>query len=163
MLCSAYVSNNYSIGAAAIIQSLGIPKLLGSSSFSKLVDLNSPILLQLAYMAILSSRYNIDISSLSTFASQLIANNMGTCSFISADRTTVVTKYISEPLLTESATTLMWGEIDQTINSSTRIHIFEHLHQFLASGVVESGYRGELIGRIVLLLGRDLACIKKFK
>ena len=113
-------------------------KLLGgANSFeNSQVDITS--------LAILSSVVGLDISPQSRFASELVASHMATCLAVSEDRERLIVVYPSEPLLSEAAFDLM--------SVSTLPQILTHFSILLKKGIVEPGPRGEIVGRIILVL-----------
>jgi len=112
-------------------------KLLGGANSFE----NSQI--DITSLAILSSVVGLDISPQSQFASELVASHMATCLAVSEDRERLIIVYPSEPLLSEAAYELM---------STSTLRILNQFNILLKKGIVEPGPRGEIVGRIILVL-----------
>ncbi|RIA93600.1 hypothetical protein C1645_735376 [Glomus cerebriforme] len=91
-------------------------------------------------IAIFASFCSIDISSSVHFASNLIANHLGTFLSISQDRTKILVCYPSEPLVTEAAYELLDNNILQLIAQS------------FSQGIVNLGKQDEIVGELILIL-----------
>lgn len=76
---------------------------------------------------------------------------MATCIHVSEDREALFVYYASEPVLAAAAADLMR-------QADTLDEMLERLNRSLVSGIVEAGVRGELVARILILMGRDHAC-----
>ena len=73
---------------------------------------------------------------------------MGTCLHISDDRRSIYVDYPSEPILAEAAASLMEKQSDYV----TMLSILENS---LKLSIVDTGYRGELVARLILLQFMD--------
>ena len=79
--------------------------------------------------------------------------------FVSEDRESMVTGYFSEPVLVQAAAQL-------TNEASSEVHsalnkwrvLLKVLLGSLRKGMVDAGFRGELVARVLLLLAWDKCC-----
>jgi hypothetical protein len=118
-------------------------KLCNNSEYSKeLSDIEA--------IAALGPRFAIDVSPQNELSSKLVASFMRTALDISEDRSMILSMYISEPILAEAS---RW-----ILNSPQRLNqAFLSLIKSMKNGAVLDGYRGELVGRIILILAHDRA------
>ena len=101
-------------------------------------------------LAALSVRLCLSISPTSLYAPSLVACHMGTALSVSEDRMSMTVTYPSEPVLAVAARKLM--------NNAENIQqMISTLNEFLAFGVVDKGYKGELIVRLLMTLAMDKA------
>ncbi|CAG8841880.1 12447_t:CDS:2, partial [Gigaspora margarita] len=131
---------------------LAMDKLIGGQFFSfwkKKVHIGI-----LDTLAILGPRLCIEIAPQSSYAPDLIANNMRLCISVLEDRKYVVTSMSTEPVLAEASARIM-NDSDISLTK-----LINQLSEALKKGVVEAGYRGELTARLLLLNAWD-CCIKK--
>ncbi|CAG8826329.1 32652_t:CDS:2, partial [Racocetra persica] len=128
---------------------LAMDKLIGGENFSiwkKRAKNNIGIL---ETLAILGPRLCIEISPQSIYMPSLMANNMRLCINVLRSHEYIITEMPTEPLLTEASTRIM---NDPYISLTELIN---QLSSALKNGVVEGGYRGELVARLLLLNAWD--------
>eukprot|EP00743_Colponemidia_sp_Colp-15_P007267 GILK01007848.1.p1 GENE.GILK01007848.1~~GILK01007848.1.p1 ORF type:complete len:844 (-),score=102.45 GILK01007848.1:243-2735(-) len=95
------------------------------------------------HLALLSCRYSLYLVPQSQSCDTLLAGHMATCLWLSRARESVLVSYVSEPVLAEAAAEILsHNQLQSALNS---------LASALMNGVVEPGYRGELVARILLL------------
>jgi hypothetical protein len=93
-------------------------------------------------LAILSVRLCLFVDPYSSLASELMASHMADIVAISNDREQVIISYPSEPILAEAAANYA---------TKFRLELIEKMVSLIHSGMVTNGYRGELLGRYLLL------------
>ena len=101
-------------------------------------------------LAVLSVRLCLSISPTSLYGPSLVARHMATALSVTEDRMSMVVTYPSEPVLAAGAKLFMRNQdnISQMISA---------LQVFLAHGVVDKGYKGEIIVRLLMMLAIDKA------
>lgn len=97
-------------------------------------------------LALVGCLVSLDISVQSQLTHLLVGSYMATCIAVSEDRENILVIYPSEPILSEAALRL----IEVTEN---RTFVLDRLEISLKNGLVEAGFRGELVARIILILG----------
>eukprot|EP00292_Cryptomonas_paramecium_P004640 CAMPEP_0113682894 /NCGR_PEP_ID=MMETSP0038_2-20120614/12947_1 /TAXON_ID=2898 /ORGANISM="Cryptomonas paramecium" /LENGTH=828 /DNA_ID=CAMNT_0000602075 /DNA_START=97 /DNA_END=2580 /DNA_ORIENTATION=- /assembly_acc=CAM_ASM_000170 len=133
--------------------------------------------------AILGIRACVSINPRCPAAHVLAARHMCSVFHISGDYESVVTGYFSEPALAQGAAQLLDGDYSDGPGTAAnggcpyaRItqgvlerwgrraekfrSLLSGLQDGVAMGLVEGGSRGELVGRVLLLMGWDLACLR---
>ena len=101
-------------------------------------------------MAVASVRLCLQFLSSSTLVETLVHSNMATCTYISPDQERLMIHYPSEPALAFAANMLtLYEKYDWEC-------ILKELDQQIRSGIVENGYRGELVARVLLSCAWDL-------
>jgi len=98
---------------------------------------------------VFACRAALFISGQSQAASALIGSHMETCVYVSPNRETLMIEYPSEPALACGAASIMMDPENLNI-------LLQSLTNALYGGVVEAGYRGEFVARILALLARDM-------
>jgi hypothetical protein len=102
-------------------------------------------------LTILGIRVCIDVAPQSHVSHDLVAQHMRTLYHISADRNSVVTGYFSEPVLVQAAAQLTNCPDENPTPTRWKV-LLELLVESLRNGVVDAGFRGKLVARILLLL-----------
>ena len=107
----------------------------------------------LALVSVLAPRIALSANPNSIEASEMIASHMAVLMRTDTDRHFLRTVYPSEPLLAEASanttTTYGWGLSLQA------------LHLYVQSGIVDAGFRGELLSKIVCLMAAEDAMRSK--
>ena len=142
-------------GAVSIIDVMDLArvKLLGGKAQFK--DEGEPSIGEA--MAVLGVRVCVDVVPQCLLSDVLVAQHMRTLNFVSDDRERMITGYFSEPVLVQAAA--------QLSNESTRSGanrwgvLLKVLIGSLRNGMVDAGFRGELVARILLLMAWDKCCI----
>ena len=125
-------------------------KLLCYGSESKFhypwtADLNRAILLKL--FAVLAPRLAITAGPYSLEASEIVASHMAVLVRTDGDRHFLRTAYPSEPILAEASARLTaengWGRPLRALN------------HYVQTGIVDAGFRGELLTKIICLIAND--------
>jgi hypothetical protein len=110
-------------------------------------SLDRKILLKL--LAVLAPRLALTAGPYSLEASEIIASHMAVLMKTDEDRHFLRTAYPSEPILAEASASLTaeygWGKP------------LRALHHFIQTGIVDAGFRGELLTKIVCLMAVDKA------
>ena len=101
---------------------------------------------ELAQMAVASVRLCLQFLSSSQMAESLVHSYMATCTYISPDSDQLMVHYPSEPVLAVAANVLM-VQCSETLGWNV---VLPELERQIQSGMVENGYRGELVARIIL-------------
>jgi len=106
-------------------------------------------------LAILGQRFGLDVifghPETTAFLDEAVASHMRICLSVTADRLRLNTSYPSEPVLSNAAASLL-HERDDSVEACLKA-----LNATLQRGMVDKGQRGEMLSRILLLLGRDAA------
>ncbi|CAG8586134.1 8124_t:CDS:1, partial [Paraglomus brasilianum] len=89
---------------------------------------------------------SLDISVQSQLTHLLVGSYMATSIAVSQDRENILVIYPSEPILSEAALKIIEVTDNQTF-------VLDRLEYSLKNGLVEAGFRGELVARIILILG----------
>ena len=113
-------------------------------------DIDATLTKKEEILAVLSVRLCLSISPTSLYVPSLVARHMGTALSVSDDRLSMVVTYPSEPVLAVGAKVFMKKK------ENTKLMI-SALQDFCAYGVVEKGYKGELIVRFLMTLAMDRA------
>ena len=112
-------------------------------------------------LAILSQRVCVDTVLVSSEALRLadrsVANHMRLMTGISHNQRTFQTHSPSEPILSLGATRLLYNKNNTVLGEV--LDTFSH--RLCEAGLVEKGLLGELAGRILLTVARDLAAPRK--
>ena len=131
-----------------MIRTLAKAKLLGRSDARFPTDTGSRgNLVQL--LAVLGPRLALTIGPMSSEASQLIASHLAVLTQTDKNRHFLRTIYPSEPLLAEASAEL-------TNDYGWALPLCA-LCEYVRSGIVEAGYRGELLTKIMCLMAMDNA------
>lgn len=105
-------------------------------------------------LAVLSQRFALNVAfghpESVKFIDTSISSFMRICISITDDRMWRFTSYPSEPILSSAAATVMHGGGGTNI-----VRCLQVLNQKIRSGMINRGARGELVCRLLLLLGRD--------
>jgi hypothetical protein len=100
----------------------------------------------IACIAILTG---INVSPVSTIAKELVASHMATCLAIDSDRESLLVTYPCEPVLAEAAKSYICDEY-----KANRLQtVFAPLLKSFRIGAIDRGHNGELVAKILLLLG----------
>jgi hypothetical protein len=86
-------------------------------------------------------------------AADLAANNMGTLMATNPERNKILTVFLAEPKLAIAAAVCKWSLENELCNE-----IIPALQDNLATGVLNVGFRGELVAQIIILLAFDAVC-----
>ena len=86
-----------------------------------------------------------------SLASELVAGYMATCVYVAPDRESITATYPSEPALASGAALAMK-------DTEVLVSMLKYLRDAMQNGEVNAGYRGELVGRLLLLLCYDCCC-----
>jgi hypothetical protein len=140
---------------AVDIRLLAMAKILGGSLYA----FESGVFTADMSLAILGVRLCIDVAPQSRLSHDLVAQHMRAMYFISPDRDSAITGYFSEPVLVEAAAYLTNFNSAFQITNRWKI-LLEALVSSLRNGIVDAGFRGELAGRILLLLAWDRCCLE---
>ncbi|KAG9297985.1 hypothetical protein G9A89_018813 [Geosiphon pyriformis] len=99
-------------------------------------------------LAILSPRIALDVNPSLRINTALIADHMRVCIHITPERESVLSAVPSEPILAEASAQLMHrqGYLES---------ILSFLAVSLRYGIVDAGYRGELVAQLLVLLAID--------
>ena len=113
-------------------------------------------------LAILGLRVCIDIAPESQMSQELVSQHMRLLYYVSEDRQAMITAHCSEPMLVQAAAQLT-NFISENKGSLNVLwnRLLMRLCRSLRSGIVDAGYRGELLARILLLMAWDECCIAK--
>jgi len=125
--------------------SIATSKLLCNEAFSYTNDVQ--------HFAILSCRLGEYVSLTSEVSVELVRSYVAVCSKISEKRDVLQVSYWTEPVLFEAALQLWSLYFDGMIQT---------WGMFLSKGYVDAGIRGEVLGKIILLLAFD-SCIQNSK
>jgi len=113
-----------------------------------------------AYLALLSQRFALKVNNGShraqSFVSKSIANHMRYLVYTTEDCLTQCSDYPSEPVLSHAAASYMY-------TSAGNLHmLLSVLKDQISSGLIQAGELGELMGRLLILIGRDFAAIRAY-
>jgi len=101
----------------------------------------------LKLLSVIAPRLAVTAGPLTHEAAEMVASHMAVLVRTDRDRHFLRTLYPSEPILAEASANLTakygWGRPLQA------------LHYFIQSGIVDAGYRGELLSKIVFLMAVD--------
>ena len=104
-------------------------------------------------LAVLSQRFALDVAfgfpEAVEFMDLAIASYMRICLSVTSDRVWRFTSYPSEPVLSSAAASLLHQK------PTNLVDCLQVLNAKLHSGMIDKGQRGELVSRVLLLLGRD--------
>jgi hypothetical protein len=106
---------------------------------------------KLSLLAIMLCRTGAYLSPQSSTASELAANHMATLLLTDCSHEHFLVTYLSDPVLA-IASAQMWYENNLLVTKGLPI-----LRQQLLHGAALEGYLGELVGRLLLLIGMDKA------
>jgi len=126
-----------------------IQKLLKFKSLTE--DVVPSALTKAQLLALLGPRFCITISPITAYASELVARHMARSEEISRDRQSVTISYPSEPILA-----LASREYTNRYKKAGSV-LLAALREFLLSGAVAKGHRGEVIVRFLNLWAMDKA------
>jgi hypothetical protein len=130
---------------------IAIGKLVGGLDISVLSNVQCSTEMALA---LLGCRFALNFHAYSSLVSALCNSHMATCLFILQNPEHIIAGYPSEPVLAEAA-----ALASRRFNPFKIDKLLEHLINQVKEGVVEAGYRGELVAKIILLLARDSAVL----
>jgi len=106
-------------------------------------------------LAVLSQRFGLDVAfghpEVTAFLDEAVASHMRICLSVTPDRLWRNTSYPSEPVLSDAAASLL-HERDNSVEECLKV-----LNAKLRRGMIDKGQRGEILSRVILLLGRDAA------
>ena len=110
----------------------------------------------LALLATVTCRTGVYLSPQSSVASDLAANHMATLLLCDCNHEHFLVTYLSDPVLAMASAKLWYDkeQYEQEKNLLTRG--LSVLQQHMIHGAVLEGYLGELVGRILLLIGMDV-------
>ncbi|KAK7452686.1 hypothetical protein VKT23_012087 [Stygiomarasmius scandens] len=113
-----------------------------------------------AYLALLGQRFALKVNNGShrarSFVSKGIANHMRYLVYTTEDCLTQCSDYPSEPVLSHAAASYMYtsaGNLNMLLSV---------LKDQISSGLIQAGELGELMGRLLILIGRDFAAIRAY-
>ena len=109
-------------------------------------------------LAILGVRACIDVVPQGQVSQDLVAQHMRTLYHVSETRQSIISAYFSEPVLVQAAAQLTNETSIFSFGNSWEF-LLRMLIQSLRNGMVDAGFRGELVARILLLLAWDKCCI----
>jgi hypothetical protein len=102
-------------------------------------------------IAILGVRICLDVVPQCQISHDLVAQNMRTLLYIAPDRESIISGYFSEPVLVQAA-----AQVTNSRDSNRRWSmLLEQLIFCMRNGMVDAGFSGELVARILLLLAWD--------
>jgi hypothetical protein len=105
----------------------------------------------LAALAVFSIRTTITLNYQSSYSKEMVERHMATLFYVSKSRDEIAFKYISEPLLAESAAKLM-------LNKQNLTEMLQCLNTYVQTLYLEaSGSIGKIVAQIILLLAFDNA------
>lgn len=113
-------------------------------------------------MAILGVRVCVDLVPQCQLSDTLVAQHMRTLYFVSEDRERMITGYFSEPVLVQAAAQLT-NESAYSPSANRWSMLLRMLVGSLRNGMVDAGFQGELVARILLLLAWDKCCLAKLR
>eukprot|EP01119_Soliformovum_irregulare_P025768 TRINITY_DN962_c0_g1_i2.p1 TRINITY_DN962_c0_g1~~TRINITY_DN962_c0_g1_i2.p1 ORF type:complete len:800 (-),score=95.97 TRINITY_DN962_c0_g1_i2:1265-3664(-) len=140
----------YKSGLSELIETAGI-KLRCGQEWKYLAGED----IENAHIALLGSRFALEVAPKSKIASSLVANNMATLLFVSETRESIYATYISEPVLAEAAAKEM-EDVERRVAS------LNHLIRSIFIGDINAGAVGELTARLLLQSAYD-RCIHQLK
>ena len=109
---------------------------------------------RLALLAILAPRLDVTAGPTSHEASELVASHLAVLMSTDENRHVLRTTYLSEPILAEASANLTsvngWGQP------------LRALSDYVKCGIVDGGFRGELLTKILCLMAMDQAQPKTF-
>jgi hypothetical protein len=104
---------------------------------------------KLAALAIFSIRTTITLNYQLSYSKEMVERHMATLFYVSKERDEIAFKYISEPILAESAASLLSNENHQ-------IEMLKCLNSYVQTMYLEAaGSIGEIVAQIILLLAFD--------
>src|SRR6185312_10625933 len=103
-------------------------------------------------LSVLSVRLCLDVVPTNHIASEMVGSYLRLCIFISKSCRYLFTISPSEPILVDVAAELM-------LQPGHLIKLIDKLFDATRCGVVDDGYRGELVARMLLLLAADVASV----
>jgi hypothetical protein len=156
-LWNAYIESGMKL---SMVLELAVAKL-SRGSYTKSASYASTNYRFHASMAICGIRFGMFTFTSSSLASDLVANYMAICVSISTQRNDLMICYPPEPILAEAAARLCLSMNDSgEMNFAHYVNVLDDLKTAMALGTVNAGDRGELIGRIVLLIAKDISSKK---
>jgi hypothetical protein len=139
------------VEASEMVVRLVKSKLLGtephSEPFQAPLPLSNKTLIRL--LAVLAPRLALTIGPYSQEAAESIASHLGVLSKTDADRHFIRTVYPSEPVIMEAS-----ADLCKTYGWARPLHALQH---YVKGGVVDAGFRGELLTKIMCLMAMDTA------
>jgi hypothetical protein len=107
-------------------------------------------------LAVLGARFCLDIRpghfESDQFHTRAVVNHMRVLESVTLDRVWQNTRYPSEPLLACAAAELL--------QKHCIVFALYALHRKIRNGLIDAGNRGELVGRLLLLLAKDF-CVRE--
>jgi hypothetical protein len=101
---------------------------------------------KIACIAVLTG---INVSPVSSIAKELVASHMATCLAVDSGRESLLVTYPCEPVLAEAAKSYIMDEYKK----NSLHHVFAPLLNSFRIGAIDRGHNGELVAKILLLLG----------
>ena len=93
-------------------------------------------------------RVPLNISPTSRLAQTLVAEQMALCMHVSEDRSSMMVRYASEPVMAEASAM-------KTLDDGKRAAVVEVIHTSITKSEVNVGYVGEVVAELLLLYARD--------
>ncbi|KAG9294933.1 hypothetical protein G9A89_003966 [Geosiphon pyriformis] len=138
--------------APANVISIARSKLIGGMDYNGWLDKKKGERINdLECLAILGPRLCLDIVPQSELASTLTVSYMRPCFFINDTRTTILC--ITEATIAEAS-----AQITGESEGVGLVRVLNPLINMMKEGLVERGYRGEVVARLILLHAWDRAC-----
>ena len=106
-------------------------------------------------VSLLSSRLQIDVASGTALAESLVSSFLHYCVFIDEDREVVMSQSISEPILAAASASILHSR--GTLKQDIFLESLKKLGDCFRLGVASPGPRGEIVARLLLILGWDQA------
>ncbi|KAG9294936.1 hypothetical protein G9A89_003969 [Geosiphon pyriformis] len=140
--------------APAAVISFARSKLIGGMDYNGWLDKkNGERINDLECLAILGPRLCLDIVPQSELASTLTLSYMRPCFYINDARTTIMTGCVSEATLAEAS-----AQITGESEGVGLVRVLNPLINMMKEGLIERGYQGEVVARLILLHAWDRAC-----
>lgn len=105
-------------------------------------------------MALLGCRLALNFHAFASFIPELCSSHMAACLHVFENTDRILGSYPSEPVLADASAMISQNHLQFKISI-----LLKYLRNEIREGVVEAGYRGELVAKILLLLARDSAVI----
>jgi hypothetical protein len=127
-------------------------KIVGGTTFDNWLTKvnNESSLNENEAISILGSRLAINICPYSQVSHNLVSDFLALCLWISKDRRALASKMCSEPILSHAS-----AIVYDRMNQQAQMKALDILAQSMKKGIVEAGYRGELVSRVLFILAWD--------